>query len=170
VITRLVNLATKLEISDVQSEFGIYGRKAVEPIKSTESCMGVSTKILIKAKRLNLRVVEMPVKITCDQYSLTHNPPQHGLEIVLSTVKHHLTNYSLAFYGLLPDPLALVIASFFWIWSVQIFTTIMQLSTNMVLVATGATIVDPIILTTAVILWVLTSIVKREDELIEGCY
>jgi hypothetical protein len=67
----------------------------------------------------------------------------------------------LLFYGL-PGALAIMIALFFWVWTIQIFTATRQIVTNIALIAIAATIVGLIFLTTAVILWVLVSIVRRK--------
>jgi len=160
-ITSLSKAFSYKELSDAQSGFRAYSKKAIELLKPTEQGMGVSTEILVKAKRLNLKVLEVPVKITYDEHSSTQNPIRHGLEVVLSTIKHYSMDHPLLFYGL-PGFSALLIAVFFWLWTMQIFTATRQISTNITLVAIGATIVGLILLTTAVILWVMISIIKEQ--------
>ena len=160
-ITSLSKAFSYNKLSDAQSGFRAYSKRALELLKPTEQGMGVSTEILIKASRFNLNVVEVPVKITYDKYSSTHNPVRHGLEVVLSTIKHYSINHPLIFYGL-PGFLALLVAVFFWLWTLQVFTVTRQISTNMTLIAIGATMVGLVLLTTATILWVMISIIREK--------
>jgi len=68
--------------------------------------------------------------------------------------------HPLLFYGV-PGVLALLVAGFFWLWSLQILATYRQLVTNIALIAIGATTVGLILTTTAMILWVLVSILRE---------
>lgn len=141
--------------------FRAYSGKAVRLITPTEYGMGVSTEILLKAKENGLRIKEVPVKIDYRVRSpSTHNPLYHGLDVVLSTVKHMSIRHPLIFYGI-PGAATLLTAIFFWVWTLQILATRHQIVTNIALVAVGATVVGLILLTTAVILWVLISVVRE---------
>ena len=116
--------------------------------------MGVSTEILLKAKEAGLRVVEVPVTIRYGEGSSTHNPLVHGLDVVISIMKHLSIKRPLLFYGL-PGFLSLVVALFFWVWVLQIFRVTRGISTNLALIALSATMIGLMLMTTAVILWVL---------------
>jgi len=161
VITKLANAASYKELTDAQSGFRAYSRKAIELITPTEQGMGASTEILLRAKEKGLRIKEVPIKVNYDvEKPSTHNPLYHGLDVVLSTVKHISIRHPLLFYGF-PGALALVIAIVFWIWTFQIFAATRQVVTNIVLIAIGATIVGLMLLTTAMILWVLVSVIRE---------
>jgi glycosyltransferase involved in cell wall biosynthesis len=149
-----------LGITDAQSGFRAYRRTAIESLPLTEDGMGISTEILLKAEDLGLRIAEVPVKIKYSEDSSTHNPIIHGLEVLFSTFKHLSTRKPLFFYGL-PGLLALLTGIFFWAWSLKIFTTIGTISTNIALVALTGTIIGLILITTAIILWVVTSVVRE---------
>jgi glycosyltransferase involved in cell wall biosynthesis len=149
------------EITDAQSGFRAYSRRAINSITPSEQGMGASTEILLKAKEIGLRVVEVPIRISYDvEKPSTHNPLLHGLDVILSTVKHLSIRRPLVFYGV-PGFAALVVALFFWVWTLQIFASTRQIVTNIALIALGATLVGLMLLTTAVILWVLISVVRE---------
>jgi glycosyltransferase involved in cell wall biosynthesis len=63
-ITKLTTLSSNKNIKDSQSGFRAYNTKCLEKIKPSESGMEVSTEILIKADRENLRILEIPIKIS----------------------------------------------------------------------------------------------------------
>ena len=115
----------------------------------------------MKANERGLRVKEVPIRVSYDvKKPSTHNPLYHGLDVVLSIVKHMSIRHPLIFYGV-PGFLALLVAIGFWIWTIQIFAFTRQVVTNIALVAIGATIVGLMLLTTAVILWVLISVMRE---------
>jgi glycosyltransferase involved in cell wall biosynthesis len=149
------------EITDAQSGFRAYSRRAINSITPSEQGMGASTEILLKAKEIGLKMVEVPIRISYDvEKPSTHNPLLHGLDVILSTVKHLSIRRPLVFYGV-PGFAALVVALFFWVWTLQIFASTRQIVTNIALIALGATLVGLMLLTTAVILWVLISVVRE---------
>ena len=161
VITKLAKSVSYGSLTDAQSGFRAYGRRAIERIVPTESGMGVSAEILLKANERGLRVKEVPIRVSYDvKKPSTHNPLYHGLDVVLSIVKHMSIRHPLIFYGV-PGFLALLVAIGFWIWTIQIFASTRQVVTNIALVAIGATIVGLMLLTTAVILWVLISVIRE---------
>ena len=160
-ITNFARGVSYREITDAQSGFRAYSRRAIYSITPSEQGMGASTEILLKAKEIGLRVVEAPVKISYDvEKPSTHNPLLHGLDVILSTVKHLSIRRPLVFYGV-PGFAALLVALFFWLWTLQIFASTRQIVTNIALIALGATLVGLMLLTTAVILWVLISVVRE---------
>jgi hypothetical protein len=128
----------------------------------TEQGMGASTEILLQAKDNELKIVEVPVEISYRvEKPSTQNPIVHGLDVVLSIVKQVSIRRPLLFYGL-PGAAAMMIALFFWIWTIQIFTATRQIVTNIALIAVASTIVGLMLLTTAMILWVLVSVVREQ--------
>ena len=62
-ITGITNVSTGLKISDSQSGFRAYNKKVLEKIIPSELGMGVSTEILIKSKKENFRISEIPITI-----------------------------------------------------------------------------------------------------------
>ena len=160
-ITRLASGVSFEGLTDAQSGFRAYNRRALKTlVHVSEMGMGVSTEILLKAKEAGLRVVEVPVEIKYGEKSSTHNPLIHGLDVVLSTVKHLSMKRPLIFYGV-PGFCALLVALFFWLWTLKIFTVTRGISTNIALIALGATLVGLMLMTTAIILWVLISVLRE---------
>ena len=161
IITTLTKSSSYKEISDAQSGFRAYNRKAIHSIMPTEQGMGASTEILLKAKERGLKVIEVPVKINYNvEKPSTQNPIYHGLDVILSTVKHMSIRRPLLFYGV-PGIISMLISLFFWVWTLQTFATTRQVITNIALMAVATTIAGLMLLTTAIILWVLVSIVRE---------
>ena len=160
-ITKIAKSVSFEHITDAQSGYRAYNKKALSLIDPTELGMGASTEILLKAKEHGLSVAEVPVLINYDEESNTHNPLSHGVGVILSTVKHLSIQRPLVFYGL-PGALAFAIAMGFWVWALQIFARTNALPTNMTLVAVFMTVVGLVLLTTAAILWVIIAVLREQ--------
>jgi len=87
-ITKLVNFQIKL--TDAQSGYRAYNKRALESFVLTKHGMSASTEILLKAGENKLKVFEIPIKISYDKRPSSHNPVVQGTEIVLSTMEYYL--------------------------------------------------------------------------------
>ena len=158
-INKISKTGTNHDITDSQSGFRAYNLMAAQAVKPSEMGMGASTEILMKAQQRGLRIKEVPIKITYGKDTSTHNPVYQGLDVVLSTVKHLSIRHSLMIYGA-PGFASLVIAAFFMVWAIDLFSITGKLVTNITLIAIGTALIGVLLLTTGVILWVLISVVK----------
>lgn len=89
VITWLYNIGYKQRITDAQCCFRAYSRKAIGAIGIEENGFGFSTETLIKARKLGLRIVEVPVSCIYHKdgkQNSTLNPVRHGLEVAWKTI------------------------------------------------------------------------------------
>lgn len=159
-ITKTVNILSYKDITDSQSGFRAYSRKALEILSLGEYGMGISTEILIKAKEHNLKIKEVPITIKYHKESSSQNAIYHGIDVLLSTIKYYTLKHPLLFYGV-PGSIFLGISLFFWIWTFDTFANTRQVITNIALVAIGSTIVGLILVVTAIILWTLITIVRE---------
>ena len=150
-----------VRLTDAQSGMRAYNRSALESLVLTEDGMGVSTEILLKAIEKGLRVSEVAVSVSYDEGSSTRNPVTHGLDVVLTTLKHMSINKPLQFYGG-PGIISLLISLIFWIWNIEVFRHRGEIITNVAIVAIGTTLVGLMLLTTAVILWVVISVIREK--------
>ena len=87
-ITELTNIAGGTKITDSQSGFRAYNKKILEVIKPTDSGMGISTEIIIKAHKAGYKIAEVPITILYAGDTSTHNPVSHGSSVVFSTLKY----------------------------------------------------------------------------------
>ena len=160
VITRLTSVLSYSDIKDAQSGFRAYNRKALFSIIPSEQGMGASTEILLKAKGNGLRICEVPILVNYDAEASSTNPIYHGVDVILSTIKHLSIRHPMLFYGV-PGFLSLLLALGFWIWTLQNYALTRQLTTNLALIAIGATLVGLMLMTTAIILWVIISAIRE---------
>ena len=161
-ITGLTNVATGLNVSDAQSGFRSYNKKVLENINPSDFGMGVSTEILIKAKKMNYRIIEISIVVLYEGNTSTHNPVSHGTSVVLSTMKYVSIERPLLFYGI-PGLILFGIGIFFAVWTLQIFSESRQIITNIALIGMGGLILGALFIMTAIILYSTVSVVREKN-------
>lgn len=159
-ITEITNVTTGLKISDSQSGFRVYNKKVLEKITPSEFGMGVSTEILIKSKKENFRIVEIPITISYEGNKSSQNPITHGGGVILSTMKYVSIERPLTFY-VIPGLILLSVGLFFTIWTLNIFSDSGKIITNIVLIGIGGIILGIICIMTGVILYSIISVVRE---------
>jgi len=162
IITKITNVTIKKQLTDSQSGFRAYSKKVLNELNPSELGMGISTEILIKASAKNFRISEVPIKITYDGDTSTHNPISHGSSVLLSTIKFTSIEHPLKFYGV-PSMIFFAIGLFFVYFSAQYYTEIGRLNTNLTLVAAGTMLIAVVLFITSVLLYSLISVVREKN-------
>ena len=160
-ITSLTNITTGSKISDSQSGFRAYSKKVLEEISPSESGMGISTEILIKAAKRQMRIFEVPIVVSYDGETSTHNPVSHGTSVIMTTIKFVALERPLTFYGI-PGVGFLLVGIFFLAWTLQLFGELGRVVTNVALVGLGGIILGVILLITSVILFSMINLVREQ--------
>jgi glycosyltransferase involved in cell wall biosynthesis len=160
-ITKISSLSQNLNIKDTQSGFRGYNKKALEVINPTENGMGISTEILMKACKKDLKTIEIPIIINYEGDTSTHNPASHGISVVLSTMKFTALDHPLKFYGI-PGLVFLIVGLFFIVWTLHEFSIHRTIITNIALIAAGSTILGTIFLLTSIILFSMVSLIREQ--------
>ena len=162
IITKVTNATIKKQLTDSQSGFRAYSKKVLNELNPSELGMGISTEILIKASAKNFRISEVPIKITYDDDTSTHNPISHGSSVLLSTIKFTSIEHPLKFYGI-PSMIFFAIGLFFVYFSTQYYAEIGRLNTNLTLVAAGTMLIAVVLLITSILLYSLISVVREKN-------
>lgn len=88
IINQLYNICNGKKLIDTQSCFRAYTGELIEKLTIEENGFGFSTEVLIKARKMKARMVEVPIE--CIYHSLKQdssmNPLKHGLEVVWKTI------------------------------------------------------------------------------------
>ena len=161
-ITKITNATIKKQLTDSQSGFRAYSKKVLNELNPSELGMGISTEILIKASAKNFRISEVPIKIVYDGDTSTHNPISHGSSVLLSTIKFTSIEHPLKFYGI-PSMIFFIIGIFFIYLSIDYYTDIGRLSTNLTLVGAGSMLIAVVLLLTGILLYSLVSVVREKN-------
>ncbi len=159
-ITSITNSSIGEKLSDSQSGFRAYNNKVLENITPSESGMGVSTEILIKASKNKFRIKEVPIIISYEGETSTHNPVSHGASVVLSTIKFTSIEHPLKFYGI-SGLFFLGLGLGFLFWTIQLFGESGKIITNISLIGIGGIVIGIVLLVTATILYSIINVVRE---------
>ena len=162
-ITSITNSSIGKKLSDSQSGFRGYNKKILDSIVPSDSGMGVSTEILIKAAKKKFRIIEVPIVVSYEGDTSTHNPVSHGASVILSTIKFTSIEHPLKFYGI-SGIFFLVLGLSFLFWTIQLFTESGKVVTNISLIGIGGIVIGIILLVTATILYSIISVVREKTK------
>jgi len=162
VITKLTGAASNHRLSDAQSGFRVYGRKALESLSLNENGMGLSVEILMEAKKHGLNVVE--VSTGCKYHGLdrtsTHGPLRHGTSVVMSLVRLVVEKRPLVFLGI-PGVVSILLGIFFGFWMFQIYTIEQRIVTNVALASLAFILIGSFTVFTAITLYAITRLAEK---------
>ncbi len=89
-----------LSISDSQSGFRAYGKKAIDAIHISGEGMSAGSEILIQVSDHQLRVAEVPIKVRYDiAGTSSENPVSHGVGVLMNIIKLISLRRPLVFFG-----------------------------------------------------------------------
>ncbi len=89
IINWLYNMCNGKKLIDTQSCFRAYTRQLIEKLTIEEDGFGFSTETLIKARKMGVRMVEVPVSCIYHnnrKENSSMNPIKHGLSVALKTI------------------------------------------------------------------------------------
>ena len=162
IITKITNATIKKQLTDSQSGFRAYSKKVLDELNPSELGMGISTEILIKASARNFRISEVPIKITYNGDTSTHNPISHGSSVLLSTIKFTSIEHPLKFYGV-PSVILFVIGLVLTYYSVEYYVEIGRLNTNLTLISAGVMLTAIVLSVAGILLYSLISVVREKN-------
>ena len=160
-ITGLTNVMTGSKITDSQSGFRAYAKNVLKEISPTESGMGISTEILIKASKKEMRIVEVPITISYENNTHSQEPISHGTSVIMSTIKHVAIERPLLYYGVSGISF-LILGLIFGAWTLQIYSEERVVITNIALVGISGVILGTILLISGTILYSIVSVVREK--------
>lgn len=160
-ITGLTNTLTGSKITDAQSGFRAYSKKVLNEISPTESGMGISTEILIKSSKKQMRMSEVPITISYEDNTPSQEPISHGTSVVFTTIKHVAIERPLLYYGV-TGLCFIIVGLIFGSWTIQIYSEEGILPPGIALVGIGGVILGTILSITGVILYSIVSVIREK--------
>ena len=163
-ITKLVNGSAKNGVSDAQSGFRAYGKRALERLVLSEMGMSASLELLVNLKECGLTVCEVPISCKYAKgvgvKTSTKNPVSQGLGLLMSIVKFVVEDRPLMVLGA-PGVGFLIAGAFFGVWLLNIYASNHIIITNIALATIGFFFLGFFLITTSMTLYGLTRLSKR---------
>jgi glycosyltransferase involved in cell wall biosynthesis len=163
-LTRLTNgRASQNGVKDGQSGFRAYNRESIEKLVVFEDGMGVSSEILINARKQHLRVCE--VSASCDYkngLTSSRHPVRHGASVLGSIVKLVVEDRPLIMLGV-PGVLSLTAGIFFGTWMLEIYASAHHIVTNIALASIAFVVIGLFFGFTAITLYAISRTARKAN-------
>lgn len=87
VLDKATNISSGLEITDSQSGFRAFSKKAIGYFKLNDSGFAIESEMLSDAAEAKLKIIEVPITVRYDLNGSTENPVTHGVGVLLKIIK-----------------------------------------------------------------------------------
>jgi len=108
ILTASTNITSGYKLTDSQSGFRAFGKKAINALKLEESSVGIESEMQLRAKELNLKIAEVPISCSYGADTSTYGPVYHGLTVLASIIRYVSQDRPLTFFGI-PGAVSLLI-------------------------------------------------------------
>ena len=82
VLSRMTSIASRTKLSDTESGFRAYSKKAINLLELKEKGMAVSSEIISEATTKGLKITEVPISVIYTKDGSTLNPVRHGFGVL----------------------------------------------------------------------------------------
>jgi len=163
VLNGLVNRFGEEKVSDTQSGFRAYNRKALLEIDVTAQGIGVDSEILMKAYGNDVKIKEVP--ISCRFKGVegsTYNPLRHGLDVFVSIIGYASQRRPLLVFGV-PGSVVLAAGLMLFVYVLQIYFATWQFAIGYMFVSMIAILAGILSIFTAILLHAIANLVERSE-------
>jgi len=160
IITSASNFGTNFKVSDSQSGFRAYSKKAIDLIHPTEQGMSVSTEILLKISNWGLGVAEAPITVSYEGDTSTHKPVPQGVSVLMNTLKFISVKHPITFYGL-PGIVMIIVGIVFGVQFLDEYLNDQTIFYGSLLASVILFLVGAILLATAIILYSMATLMSE---------
>jgi len=147
-------------LTDAQSGYRAYSRRALQLITPEDRDMGASIDIIYQAKKHNLRIVEKPIQILYHDEASTQNPVIHASKIITRILQLITEENPLKYLGL-PGIILAIIGIFSATYLIWVFNQTRYFSIPIALITIGALFMGTMLFITALILYTITRLMKK---------
>jgi glycosyltransferase involved in cell wall biosynthesis len=131
-LTLITNVLSRVPMSDSQSGFRAFSRKAASRLRPGQTGFSVESEMQFQAHELGLKMLEVPIGVTYAEGS-KRNPVTHGLEVLNGVLQLVGQTRPLFYFGV-PGTIALVAGLGLGMWVVNRYETTQQLAVGMALI------------------------------------
>ena len=147
----LTNVPVNGNISDTQSGYRAYSKKALDEIEVSENGIGVDSQIAMDAKGKRLRIVECSIGCTYGKGASTYNPVRHVVDVIVGLIRV-VTEKRPLFYLGIPGALLLIIGMLLIVFMLNAYLTAGEFSVVTALFAMGSLLTGLLLAFAAIIL------------------
>lgn len=165
VITKLSNGLGRNGVSDAQSGFRAYSKRAMEHLGAiSENGMSASVELLRAIKKSGLKVCEVPIACrygdSVGVETSTKHPLVHGIDLIMSLVRLVVEDRPITFLGI-PGIASILLGTLFAIWMMSVYAVEHQIVTNLALASIAFILIGFFMVSTAITLYAISTVTER---------
>lgn len=162
----LANMKMDQKLTDTQSGFRAYSRKALEVIDVAEKGIGVDSQILMDASEKRLRIVEVPIGVSYKEARSKHNPVVQLGTVVDSIIGKIVEENPMLYLGV-PGLMSAIAGLLAGLRVIEIFLAKRAIATGTAMISVALIMVGFLLIIAAIMVKAMNSVaekVKREFE------
>lgn len=163
---RILNLATRVagrRVSDSQSGFRAYSKRAITIVDPAESGMGAGSEIVLLAHENGLKIVEVPINCRFDVEGSSQNPISHGLSVISFMLKIVSEKRPLLFFGV-PGFILICVGGLLGFHVVEIYQRTQLLTLGTLIITVLLIVIGVLGVFTGIILQSIAKLLSRRAE------
>lgn len=169
---KVLNIATNLvggiKITDSQSGFRAYGRRAIDCISIDDKGMSAGSEILLQAKDNKLKIEEVEIHCSYDvDRASTQNPVSHGVKVLLMLLQDMELRRPL-YYFTLPGMVLAAVGIGIGLELLRVFYHGGQLSYGLTLLMILFTLIGSFMAFTGIILHTISRLIDQSIRRLDG--
>lgn len=159
IISAAISFGNDIKVTDVQSGFRAFSKRAIQAIHPTEYDVAANAEIITKAANKGLKLVEVPVVVSYDSTDSKAPKIPHAVTIFMNIVKHLSLKHPILSYGI-PGLVLVVLGAVLGIQFLNVY-----LNQNVIFIGTllGSIITfisGVVLMATSVILYSMANMLK----------
>ncbi len=163
VLNILTNSISHTKVTDSQSGFRAFSKKAINSLSCNEMGIGIESQLQRTADDLNLKIAEVPISCRYDvQHGSKLNPFNHGFRVINTILRIVEERRPLLFFGL-PGFILICIGLFFGLDVVRTYTATHVFAIGTSLIVILLLMVGIISIFNGIMLHAISKIIKKEQ-------
>ena len=143
VLAKMTNISSRQKLTDTESGFRAYSKKALATLELKEEGMAVSSEIVSEAAGKGLKITEVPISVIYTKDGSTLNPIRHGLGVLNRILVMISERRPLLFFG--------IIGLIFVVFGIVIGVLVVQTLANQQILQVGSALVSMLLITIGVL-------------------
>jgi hypothetical protein len=156
ILTFMTNIGSRTKLSDSQSGFRAFSKKAIESLEFEEKGIGIESEMQMKGPSPDFKVMEVPITCSYDVEGSTYNPINHGIKVLTSIVRLISQEKPLTFFGI-PGVLLILLGITMGFWVTYKFSLTRTLAVGTVLMSVLVLLIGVFSAFTGIILYTIAN-------------
>lgn len=161
VLDKATNVSSGLAITDSQSGFRAFSKKAIPYFKMKDSGFAIESEMLSDASENGLKIAEVPISVRYDVDGSTKNPISHGVKVLLKIIKDMEFRRPLIYFTL-PGFIIFLTGCISGIWFLNDYINGTSINFGLIVIATMLVVIGFFLMLNGILLDSIRKLINRK--------